>query len=106
MPQDLDRFVDRISASSSTSNAFHVPRPTTGNFSPEEGMVHVSILNNSPFTWPRDAETGKHNPAALAPIKQVAWRRVMRVIPSGVEKSRELTRVFGIGMSRLSLDMT
>ena len=69
-------------------------------------MARVSILNNSPFAWPRDAETGKHKPAALAPIKQVAWRRVMRVIRSGLEESRELTRIFGIGMSRLSLNMT
>lgn len=69
-------------------------------------MVRVSIGDDSLFAWPRDASIGNIRPAVAVPIKRVAWRRVMRVIPSGVEESRELTVMFGIGMSRLSLDMT
>jgi hypothetical protein len=65
--------------------------PITGNFSPEEGMVRVSIADDSPFAWARDPRTPKDNPTALALIKRLAWRRVIRVIPSGVEESRKFT---------------
>ena len=62
----------RISAVRSTSKARHVPRPITGSFSPEQGMMRVSIVNESPSTL-----TGKTRAAAVPPITFAASRRVM-----------------------------
>jgi hypothetical protein len=71
----------------STSNACQVPKPITGSFSPDEGIARVSIADDSAFACARDARTGKHNPAALTPIKRVASRRVIWVVLSLVMSS-------------------
>jgi len=56
----------------STIERLPVPKPITGSFSPDEGIARVSIADDSAFACARDARTGKHNPAALTPIKRVA----------------------------------
>ncbi len=58
----------------STSNARHVPKPITGNFSPEDGTVRISIVDDS--LAPR-VVIGKHTLAADAPITFAASRRVI-----------------------------
>src|SRR4029453_837333 len=70
----------RLSDVRSTSNACQVPKPITGSFSPDEGVARVSIADDSAFACARDAPTGKHNPAALTPIKRAASRRVIFVV--------------------------
>src|SRR5207244_1407530 len=47
----------------STSNTLHVPRPITGNFSPDDGIERISIADDSACDCPRDALTGQSNPA-------------------------------------------
>src|SRR5262249_4354717 len=77
----------RLSAVRSTSNACQVPRPITGSFSPDEGIARVSTVDDSVFASTRDARTGNNNPAAPAPIRQVASRRVILVVFSIVISS-------------------
>src|SRR5262245_13023226 len=66
----------RTSALRATSNALHVPRPITGSFSPEEGMLRVSIVDDSPFACPRAASVCNIRPAVVVPIIFAASRRV------------------------------
>src|SRR5437899_5148256 len=71
----------RLSGVRSTSNVRHVPKPITGSFSPEEGIARISIVDDSFAVHTRDAP--KSNPAAPAPIKRVASRRVSFSFTSG-----------------------
>src|SRR5438094_4903037 len=64
----------RLSGARSTSNVRHVPKPITSSFSPEEGIARICIVDDSLAVHTRDAP--KSNPAAPAPIKRVASRRV------------------------------
>src|SRR5207247_798899 len=61
----------------STSNTLHVPRPITGNFSPDDGIERVSIADDSALASIRDAVIGKRAPAMPAPIMRAASRRVI-----------------------------
>ncbi|HEU0209363.1 MAG TPA: hypothetical protein VFQ78_10340 [Candidatus Udaeobacter sp.] len=66
----------------------------------------MSIIDDSLLPSIGDARTGKHNPATLTLINRVACRRVMRVIASGIEESREVAWTFSTGVFRLSFDIT
>src|SRR6201997_2171310 len=83
----------RISAVRSTSNALHVPRPITGSFSPEEGMVRVSIADNSICAF---ALIGKAKAAAVPPITFAASRRVTISTVGRLIRSRQLAHRSGL----------
>ena len=55
----------------STSNTLHVPSPITGNFSPDDGIVRVIMIDD----WlAARAPIGKSNPAVVPPISFTASR--------------------------------
>ncbi len=58
----------------STSNARQVPKPITGSVSPDEGMVRVSIVDDSVAAC---VVIGKTTAAAVPPINLAASRRVI-----------------------------
>ena len=76
----------------------------TGSFSPVEGIARVSIVDDSAFACARNARTGKHNPAALTPIKRVASRRVIWVVLSLVMSSEVETSLISNDNSKRFLD--
>src|SRR5262249_19355944 len=94
----------RLSAVGSTSNACQVPKPITGSFSPDEGIARVSIVDDSVFACTRDAGSVKHTPAALAPIRRVASRRVIRVVLSLVMSSKVETSLISNDNGKRFLD--
>src|SRR5262252_4980420 len=83
----------RISALRSTSNALHVPRPITGSFSPEEGMMRVRIADVSPFAW---RMSGKSIMAAVPPITFPASRRVMTLYCRAFDSLAPTRSAFGL----------
>src|SRR5262249_44302293 len=89
----------RMSGLSSTSNALQVPRPITGVFWPEEGIVRVSIADDSPFA---SRVIGKTNAAAVPPITFAASRRVTISTVGRLIRSCQLAQPFGLASMSLS----
>src|SRR5205823_12874775 len=80
----------RMSALRSTSKALHVPRPITGSFSPEEGMVRVSIADDSVFV---SALTGKNQSGRCAAdyFYNFASSHSVHLSICHVERSRDIS---------------
>ena len=67
----------RSTSDDPTSKTCQVPRPSTGIFSPDEGIGRISIANlDSLFSCARDAFTGKSKLVAVAANKRATSRRV------------------------------